>query len=265
MQDPLACNNREEPHIECVECPKCRRKYEVKKIIHTCNIHAPCDVKKVRHKEQWLEADSLLEPLKSILCGTCVRRQKRADAAKPLVCPGCNYSGYYKSDNTRLCPVCVNDKKSVLAQSTQSDCITIDLTGEDTPTQDNPTPTNTLDVSMLAPTNLYMVVDIISKGLNPYIGILYGITILGYTNESVTTRDWYPLESHYLMEESRPNDHMFGRVTINDINDFWNHVQDQITILKLSHNLNIIWPSGVNMLWIKASYEQSNVQKNITF
>lgn len=102
-----------------VHCPTCQRDYRIFMIKHVCNPLVPCS-KKVRPKYEERYLDSPLTQqegsdagvIQQVIheCDECETKRKKLTEPRKGTCPECEYSGWYVYDETKLCPVCKNQK-----------------------------------------------------------------------------------------------------------------------------------------------------------
>lgn len=125
----IDCSLIESVAKDRVHCPTCLRDYRIFMIKHVCNPLLPCS-KKVRPKyeERYLQRREEDKPssLSASLqpegfdveiihqavheCDECETKRKKLTEPRKGTCPECEYSGWYVYDETKLCPVCKNQK-----------------------------------------------------------------------------------------------------------------------------------------------------------
>lgn len=179
MTNIIACDeveNIEKPNILCSQCNKL---YNIICIYHTCNPLAKCGTKKKRFIDRYVnDADNNI-PLDLsdqciANCDLCIEKLKKMTSPRKGICPKCKYSGFYIfSDDDKRCQVCILEDQKISVKKE----------------------TKIINPPAAAKTRLILTVDVnINGGRDPSTGKIYCMTVLGYTEDSITTEKWYITE-----------------------------------------------------------------------
>jgi hypothetical protein len=172
------CSSAEQLEKSRIYCPTCNHDYALYKLVHSCNPLIPCAAARVKYEERYLP-DIVMCDKPVLECNYCELIRKESTAPHKNICPRCLYAGLYVSDDTKLCPVCINQAREETASEPKiSDLGPI---------------TSVIQPSPATKTLLILHVILSCTEYNPLSGVCGAVKLTGYTHESVTTDTWFPI------------------------------------------------------------------------
>lgn len=94
-------------------CPTCKQAYVIFKRKHVCNPLVKCNTNPITYFEKKVAELEVIPDVPSdyrvpeIDCEKCEQEKKSASDARKATCPECEYNGWYKHSDDKLCPMCV--------------------------------------------------------------------------------------------------------------------------------------------------------------